>query len=179
MKVSAIKKIIAVVVLMVCTLVCVNNTKTYAAETAEIDEKNEHIVRIAGVDDIINAGNDFINKGEKGAGEIGNGGFDISPTGFVEQFIDVGRILVGVAIATILIVAMIMGVKWITATPDKQAKLKGQLVGLVIAAVVIFGAVGIWNLVWGIMEKTQEQLNAASSETIVIAELLTEEKGGI
>ncbi len=178
MKVSAIKKIIAVLAVIICVFICANNTKVYAA-TTKIEDNNEYIVRIAGVDDIINAGNDFINKGEKGAGEIGNGGFDISPTGFVEQFIDIGRILVGIAIATILIVSMIMGVKWITATPDKQAKLKGQLVGLVIAAVVIFGAVGIWNLVWGIMEKTQDKLGTASSETVVIAELLTEDKGGI
>ena len=53
---------------------------------------------------------------------------------------------------------MIMAVKWITATPDKQAKLKQQLVGLVIAVVVIFGAVGIWNLVRGIMTHVENNL---------------------
>ena len=35
--------------------------------------------------------------------------------------------------------------KWATASPDKKAQLKQQLIGLVISAAVIFGAVGIWE----------------------------------
>ena len=33
------------------------------------------------------------------------------------------------------------------ASPEEAAKIKGQLVGLVISAIVIFGAWGIWSLV--------------------------------
>ena len=39
-----------------------------------------------------------------------------------------------------------MGIKWITASPDKQGKLKQQLIGLVVSIIVIYGAVGIWTL---------------------------------
>ena len=51
-----------------------------------------------------------------------------------------------------------MAIKWITATPDKQAKLKTQSIGLVLAAVIIFGAVGIWNFVRNIMNSVDEEI---------------------
>lgn len=39
-----------------------------------------------------------------------------------------------------------MGIKWITAKPDEQAKLKQQSVGLLVAAVVVIGAFTIWSI---------------------------------
>ena len=66
--------------------------------------------------------------------------------------------LVVIGLATVLIVGTIMGIQWITATPDKQAKLKQQLIGLVVATVVIFGAVGIWSLVKTIMDNVTGQI---------------------
>ena len=38
-----------------------------------------------------------------------------------------------------------------SADPSTQAKLKQQMIGLVVAAVVIFGAVAIWRLVYSFM----------------------------
>ena len=77
---------------------------------------------------------------------------------FAENFIGVGQVLVAIGIVTLLIVSLITAIKWITATPDKQAKLKQQLIGLVISAVVIFGAIGIWNLVRGILQNVEGKL---------------------
>lgn len=70
----------------------------------------------------------------------------------ISEFLPIGRVLVAIGTATVFIVMAILGVKWITATPDQQANLKKQLVGLVVAIVVIYGAVGIWTLVRTIME---------------------------
>ena len=39
-----------------------------------------------------------------------------------------------------------MGIKWITANPEEQAKLKQQTIGLVVSAVVILGAYTIWSI---------------------------------
>ena len=39
-----------------------------------------------------------------------------------------------------------MGIKYFISSPEEQAKLKGQLIGVVVSAVVIFGAVSIWEL---------------------------------
>lgn len=111
------------------------------------------------MDEFLNAGKDFITNGRSGASKLNYGDLDVTnPVSFAEQFINVGRILVAIGIVTLLIVSAIMAIKWITATPDKQAKLKEQLIGLVVSAVVIFGAIGIWNLVWSILTKIEGSL---------------------
>lgn len=96
------------------------------------------------VSGILNRGNSFISQGSSSA--------TITTDTVAKDFLPIGRILVAVATATVFIVTAIMGVKWITATPDQQATLKKQLIGLVVSIVVIYGAVGIWSLVKAIME---------------------------
>lgn len=121
------------------------------------------------MDDIINAGKTWLNHGK-----------DPTVSGFTEdyfvsQFIEIGRILVYIGIVTLLIVTAVMAIKWITATPDKQAKLKQQLIGLVVSMVVIFGAVGIWNVVKGIMQQVETELNASTnSQTLIVTAKLDE-----
>ena len=44
-------------------------------------------------------------------------------------------------------IATYMGIKYLTAGPDAQAKLKEQLIGVVVSGVVIFGAYFIWSTV--------------------------------
>ena len=39
-----------------------------------------------------------------------------------------------------------MGIKYFISSPEEQAKLKGQLIGVVVSAVVIFGAYSIWKM---------------------------------
>ena len=46
-----------------------------------------------------------------------------------------------------------MGIKFIMASPEEQGKLKGQLIGLVIAAIVILGAYTIWELSYNFMNE--------------------------
>lgn len=108
------------------------------------------------ITDIINAGTSWIKNGEKS--QPG----DTNVDDFAIKFIGVGQVLVAIGVVTLLIVSLITAIKWITATPDKQAKLKQQLIGLVISAVVIFGAIGIWNLVRGIMESVEVKLAATT-----------------
>ena len=110
------------------------------------------------ITDIINAGNNWINNGKDSQPD------NTEVDDFAEKFVGVGQVLVAIGIVTLLIVTLITAIKWITATPDKQAKLKQQLIGLVISAVVIFGAVGIWNLVRGIMENVEVKLATESSQ---------------
>lgn len=70
----------------------------------------------------------------------------------MDVFVPVGQVLIIAANAVIVIVVAVMGIKWITAKPDQQAKLKEQLIGLVVAIVVIYGGVGIWATIKGFME---------------------------
>ena len=101
------------------------------------------------VESIFSAGKQWIETGrEKNQNKYN------SPVEFVNELMPIGQILVSVGIGTITIVSVIMAIRWITATPDKQAQLKQQLIGLVVAAFVIFGAVGIWEFVIHVMNST-------------------------
>lgn len=75
----------------------------------------------------------------------------ISETTAMNEFLPVGQILVMVANATLLIVTAIMAIKWFISAPEGKAKLKGQLIGLVVSIIVIYGAVGIWTIIRSIM----------------------------
>lgn len=164
MKTKILKKMlittICFCIIGLISIITNENTKVIATTENNLINQQE-MVKIAGIDDIIDAGNNFIEKGESGANEIikDKEDLNISPEGFAGMFVDIGSVLVAIGVVTLLIVSAVMAIKWITATPDKQAKLKQQLIGLVVAAVVIFGAIGIWSLVRGIMENVEGTLN--------------------
>lgn len=130
-----IKIIIMVVVLMGI------NSMFFAEVKADDDMPN--------VDSIISAGKQWIETGKNNNEDKYN-----SPVEFINELKPIGQILVSVGIGTLTIVSVIMAIRWITATPDKQAQLKQQLIGLVVAAFVIFGAVGIWEFVIHVMNST-------------------------
>lgn len=60
---------------------------------------------------------------------------------------NIGQILTLVGAGTLVAVTSYMGIKYLVSPPDKQAALKQQLIGLVVAGIVIFGAYGIWKAV--------------------------------
>ena len=58
-----------------------------------------------------------------------------------------------VGAGVLVAVTTYMGIKYLTAGPEAQAKLKVQLIGVVVSGVVIFGAYGIWKTVVNIASK--------------------------
>lgn len=179
------KTIFAVVAILIAFQI--TSTKVFAAKDKTIQNAenttDKAIVRLAdneqnegqsekkalkkserkGVGDILKAATTWINGAEKTE--------NTEVDDFVNQFVGIGQLLVIAGVIVILITIGITGIRWITASPDKQAKLKEQLIGLVIATVVIFGAVGIWNLVRGIMMKVEDDyLTTGNSETIIVAD---------
>lgn len=85
--------------------------------------------------------NGFLNKGKNN---------NVSTSQMSSVFLPAARILLGFAIIVLVGVTIVMGIKYVIATPEEAAKLKQQLIGLVVSAVVIFGAVGIWTLAYNI-----------------------------
>ena len=79
---------------------------------------------------------------DRGSNQINAGMVD----NITETLMPIGKILTTIGVGVILCVGAIMGIKWITANPEEQAKLKQQLVGLAVSAIVIFGAYTIWSL---------------------------------
>ena len=83
--------------------------------------------------------------------DSGKNGNIVSEQKVSEILLPIGQFMMGVAILVLIIVTIILGIKYMSADPSTQAKLKQQMIGLVVAAVVIFGAVGIWRLVYSFM----------------------------
>lgn len=83
---------------------------------------------------------DFINKGSSNApiGDLSTIGNEFSAIGNVLRFIGAGIIVAATAY---------MGIMYMISPPERQAKLKQQLIGLAVSAVVIFGGYYIWKII--------------------------------
>lgn len=71
----------------------------------------------------------------------------IKPEDVTKDFKSLGQILTMIGAGVMVSIATYMGIKYLTAGPDAQAKLKEQLIGVVVSGVVIFGAYFIWSTV--------------------------------
>lgn len=78
---------------------------------------------------------------------IGSEQSNISTSNIAKEFSGLGQILTMIGAGVMVAVTTYMGIKYLTAGPEAQAKLKTQLIGVVVSGVVIFGAYGIWSIV--------------------------------
>lgn len=83
---------------------------------------------------------DFINAGKTSSK-------DINYDGISNEFKGLGQILTMIGAGVMVAITTYMGIKYLTAGPEAQAKLKVQLIGVVVSGVVIFGAYSIWSMV--------------------------------
>ena len=88
--------------------------------------------------------NDWIEKGKNQFNDPDKTKIDV--TDITEVILPISQALTTIGVGIILCVAAYMGIKWITANPEEQAKLKQQSIGLVVAAVVVLGAYTIWSI---------------------------------
>ena len=100
-----------------------------------------------GSESIFSDASDFL---EKGKSELGN---DFQIDEITKEFIPIGQLLTFIGGGVLVAVATFMGIKYLFAGPEQQAKLKEQLIGVVVSAIVIFGAYGIWETVLKIVQK--------------------------
>lgn len=84
--------------------------------------------------------NKFITEGSSNVGSIN---YDK----ITDQFSGIGSILTTIGAGVMVAVVTYMGIKYLTSGPEAQAKLKVQLIGVVVSGVVIFGAYTIWKIV--------------------------------
>ena len=83
----------------------------------------------------------------------------------------ISQLLFWAGIITLFIAGTVMGIKFIMASPEEQGKLKGQLIGLVIAAIVILGAYTIWELSYNFMNEVVNSRSSASSAVVAVAKV--------
>ena len=89
--------------------------------------------------------NQFMNTGKNGNSA------NISGNDMGSIIIPVANILTAIGVVVLVAVTIVMGIKYMFATPEEAAKLKQQLIGLVVAGVVILGATAIWKIVYNIL----------------------------
>lgn len=145
-----INRITKSIIILLIAFMMLFATKVSAAELSTTEP-----IKVAGLGQIISAGNEFIDKGKKAQKEQQN---DTTVDSFAEQLAPIGSILAGVGIVIFMVVLAIMAIKWIVAKPDDKAKLKQAFIGYVVSAIVFFGAIGIWRLLIGIMVNVQNSI---------------------
>ena len=79
----------------------------------------------------------------------GKNGSTADLSSFGNAAVGVGQVLTTIGLAVVMVGYLILGIKYMMASPEEAGKIKGQLVGLTVSAIVIFGAYGIWNAVVG------------------------------
>lgn len=128
-------KVIINVGLILITLFCFFST-TVQADTKEPKS----------LDQMTNEANQFINQGSQST---------VVNTDEVRKAImPIAQALVAIANVVLVIVTAIMAIKYMTCpSPDQKAKLKTQLIGLVVSTVVIFGAQVIWATMYKFMSE--------------------------
>lgn len=95
-------------------------------------------------DEWMQQGSDFINKGKNGSA--------ISTSQIQNALMPIGRILVTIATIVLTVVTVVMAIKYMMCdSADKKAKLKTQLIGLVVSTIVIYGAQIIWSILLDFM----------------------------
>ncbi len=81
----------------------------------------------------------FVSKGQSGTG-------DVDTTVITGGVTSIASILVTIGAFILVILTIILGIQYMTSPPQRQAALRGQMIGLLWAYVVVFGAYGIWNV---------------------------------
>lgn len=101
------------------------------------------------IDDIISGGDDFLKAGQTGT----HTGFSWEGITGASDLIYNTLLTLGIVIA--MIVAAVLGIKFITSSVEEQAKIKESLIPFVVGCVIIFGAFGIWKLITNVLEEVQ------------------------
>lgn len=105
---------------------------------------NINVVKASGGDAMISRMESDIDKFKNAAQ---NSGQKISTGKITEDFVSLGQILTMIGMGVMVAVTTYMGIKYLTSGPEAQAKLKTQLIGVVVSGLVIFGAYFIWKTV--------------------------------
>ena len=87
-----------------------------------------------------NQASEFIKKGKEN---------DVTDYEKINKMVvPVAQILVYAANIVLVVAVAVLAIKYMTANPEGKAKLKTQLVGLVVSTIVIFGAQFIWSVLY-------------------------------
>lgn len=129
-------KILKYIVVAFATMMIVINFTQPVAEATTFDVMNGKIKT-------------WMNYGKQEAGNKNS----VNSTAMGEILNPIVGILTAIGVIVLVAVTIIMGIKYMFATPEEAAKLKQQLIGLVVSAVVVLGATTIWRIILDVLNK--------------------------
>lgn len=97
-------------------------------------------------DTMKNKADAFISQGKTQGGDN-----VITETSLQDFAMPIARTLLAIAAVVVTVVTVVMGIQYAMANPADKAKLKQKLIGLVVSAIVIYGAQGIWAMLYTFM----------------------------
>ena len=108
---------------------------------------------IVGVHNVVYA-NDTLNEIESNVEKFNNEGEknSINISEITKKFSDLGQVLTLVGTGIYVAIIAYMGIKYMTANSESRAKLKMQLIGILVSGIVLFGAYHIWCMVIDILK---------------------------
>ena len=106
---------------------------------AHSSSSSESSSQIGSYSDINEKAKEFINRGSKSE--------TISQQKVEQDLKPLAQILMGIAVLVLLSVGAILGVKYMISGADERAKNKEKIIWYIVSAVLIFGAVAIFNIV--------------------------------
>lgn len=107
---------------------------------------NANGVQAAGISDVITGGDSFIQSG-------GNESVSIHQKELQKASKTVFNILTIVGICAAVIIAALLGIKFMIGSVEEKAQVKDALVPFVIGCIVIFGAFTIWSIFVNLLNK--------------------------
>lgn len=134
-----VKKIFTVLFLIGCLIL--SQGKTFAA-TNQVQNIQEGKKIASTIDDVFAAADGFIRKGSAET---------IDKESLSETSDFLYNLLLGIGIIVAVIVGVVLGIKYMTASVEEKAELKESMLGYFVSCVVIFGAFGIWKIVVNVM----------------------------
>ena len=89
---------------------------------------------------------------KKGKGKQGISDSNLKEIG--SNFTSIVKVLVYIGAGVLVAGVGYVGIMYMVSGPDKRGKLKQQLIGLLVAGIVIFGAYSIWSILIQILSST-------------------------
>ena len=124
-------KILKSIAIVVTAMMIMINLTQPVAEATSFNDMNKSLI-------------DWLDKGKEGEELIDEKGIGNILKPIIE-------ILTAIGVIVLVAVTVIMGIKYMFATPEEAAKLKQQLIGLVVSSVVVLGSAAIWKVVYNLL----------------------------
>lgn len=100
-----------------------------------------NIVQATSLSNILGGADNFVNQGKTDADNT----LDMEALNNASDLVYNTLLILGTCLA--VIIAVVLGIQFITGSVEQKVKVKESLIPFVIGCVVIFGAFGIWRLV--------------------------------